>query len=218
MKICAALIFLFVLVGCAQLPNEAVTLSDQIGKDLVILQAAHKNLVNQYFAQMELEVEEFVYGVYRPYIIRDTLEELDLVNQIVLAHEGRQEDGLDPLDLMEIYSEETIANITAFRQSLLTPIRIQRETLLAELDTTYALLIRGNAVVTEHLRSIHKINDAQMQLLEDIGITEETRNRISEGTIGLSEQITELLGKARSADVDIDALPGKITELMDKFQ
>jgi hypothetical protein len=58
-----------VLCACASTPKQAVQLSVTVGRDVEAVHAAHVALVKRYFDRMEADVNAFVDGTYRPYMI-----------------------------------------------------------------------------------------------------------------------------------------------------
>jgi hypothetical protein len=213
------LLFLIpLLFACAQVPREAVTLSDRVGRDLVAMRTAHAALVRQYFGAMRGNIEAFVDSTYRPFIISETMRELDLANEIRAAAEGRHELGLDPLDIMQIYVEEAMARVQTFRAEMLMPVNAQEASLLGDLDAAYNAMIGANATVTAHLRSITKVHEAQQDALARLGIDPDVRDRVAARTARFSEELNGLLGRARAGAEEMEALPGKLREIFEPFR
>lgn len=197
--------------SCASVPPEAEALSAQLGRDLGRLHAAHTSLVRQHFGALRSRAEAFVGDVYRPYILRTTMEDLDLVEQIRAAARG---DGdLDALDIMEIYADEALSQIETFRRSVLAPINAQEEAVLAEVDSTYGALRNANSVITAHLGSIRRVRDARRDALAELGAPEDFEERLATDLASFSNRIDELLLDARDAEEALDELPDRLREL-----
>jgi hypothetical protein len=201
--------------ACARIPPEAVDLSDRVGRDMATMHAAHSALVRQYFSSIRHRAESFIDEVYRPHIIRQTMDELDLIDELERAIDGDSE--LDPLDLMEIYADEALAQIERFRRDLLAPIEAQERELLTELDATYAALQTANAAVTMQLASAARVHEAQAGLAERAGLPEDVRERIAGRAAAFSERLGDLLARAESADSALDDLPERIRELRERL-
>ena len=206
------------ICACAQVPKEAVTLSDLVAKDLVAMRAAHTALVRQYFGSMRENVNAFVDYTYRPFIVEKTMEDLDLVKEIQAAAAGRHKEGLDALDVMEIYVEEAINQIQSFRAEMLAPINSQESRLLADLDRSYNAMINASATVTAHLRSVTKVHEAQQQALSHLGVDPQLQERIAGQAANLSGEVSDLLAKARAGKETLDALPDKLKAITEKFK
>lgn len=201
------LLLLLILItpfGCATVPPESVILSDNIGKDIVALQSAHTQLIRQYFGSMRTNANNFVDTVYRPNIVRHTIEDLDLINMLIAASQGSDPDRLDPLDIMEIYTEEALNQISVFRTDLLKPINQQEERLLAETNQIYSAILNANSAITAHLDSVVKVHGSQSKLLGDIGLPPNLREEIAKRTMGFTQELDLTLVKLKQAEDDLN--------------
>lgn len=201
--------------SCARVPQEAVELSQVIGRDLETIHVANRNLAQRYFARMRQDVEDFVDQRYRPFIIRATMEKLNVIEDIKAA--TRPDAVLDPVDIMEIYADEAIRQVESFREEMMAPILAQEARLLQDIDQAFATLRDANAAVTGHLTSIRRVHEAQAEALEAFGVRSDVRDRISETAAGLSEKLNGLLDDAREAETDLNGLPGKVRDLLSEF-
>ena len=198
--------------GCARLPVESITLSDTVGKDLAVLHIAHINLVRQYFSLMSDNINAFVDDEYRPFIISQTITELNLIEELKNATTDSSE--LDPLDIMEVYTEEVINQIENFRRELLAPIDQHENTVLSDLELTYTMMRNANATITAHLRSVRGVHEVQSRLLGELGLPTDLRERISTSVAGISQELNRILSEARADDGVIENLPDKIKKIM----
>jgi hypothetical protein len=213
----AAIVLGFTAAGClscAQVPKEAVELSVTVGRDLAELHRANRELADRYFARMRQDVNEFVDDVYRPFVIRFTLDTLDLVEEIQRAARGENE--LDPLDIMEIYAEEVLLRITAFRDSMLEPIVNQERAVLDSIDAAYQRVQNASAVVTGHLASVRKVHDAQAEFLGNFGPAD-LRRQVSTAVSGLSDNLADVLEVGREVQEALDEGPARFAEVKQKF-
>ena len=200
--------------GCATVPKESIELSATVGRDLTVVHEANRNLALLHFDHLLADVDRFVDEVYRPYIIQATMEDLDLVGEMQLSLAG--EHDLDALDILTIYAEETMAQIDTFRREMRGPIEAQRREVLVSLDEAFQQLQTANAVVTAHLKSVAKVHDAQDEMLAQAGL-EGYREKVAIGLTGLSDEVNELLAKARAAETDLDTLPDEINAITDRL-
>jgi len=196
--------------ACASVPPESVELSAAIGRDLESLHAAHYELATRYFQRMHDDVDAFVDDVYRPFVIRAAMEELDLLDELDAARRPGAE--LDPLDLMEIFVDETIASIQAFRAQLHAPIAEQERRVLAAIDAAHLRLRNASAIVTAHLASARKLHDAQAEFLRTARLPE--REQTIEIVTAVSDDLARLLADARKAGSDLEGLPARIHEIL----
>ena len=193
-KLSVIVLYASVVVACAQVPKEAVELSVTVGRDLSELHRANRELAILYFDRMERDVDQFVAEVYRPYIIRFTMDELGIVNEILEASDPESE--LDPVDIMEIYADEVLTQIEVFRNSLLRPIHAQEREVLTSIDDAYRRVQDANAVVTGHLASVRKVHDAQTEYLAAAGVPD-LRETVGTNIAALSDSLAVILQRAR---------------------
>jgi hypothetical protein len=137
------------LAGCASVPVESVQLSEAVGRDLESLHVAHKELAVRYFQRMHRDVDEFVDEVYRPYVIRSTMEDLGLIAKLQASLQPGS--ALDPLDVMEIYVEEAMKQIEVYRAELQAPVTEQEVQVLGAIDASHLRVQNANSIVTGHL-------------------------------------------------------------------
>ena len=173
---------------------------------------AHINLVRQYFSLMSDNINAFVDDEYRPYIISQTITDMNLIEELKNATTGSSE--LDPLDIMEIYTGEVIKQIESFRRVLLVPIDQQENTVLSDLELTYTMMRNANATITAHLRSVRGVHEVQSRLLGELGLPTDLRERISTSVAGISQELNRILSEARADDGVIENLPDKIKKIM----
>jgi hypothetical protein len=204
---------LLVSAGCARVPVESVELSDMVGKDLAVLHAAHVNLARQYFSTMRDNINGFVDEKYRPFVIDHAIRELGLVDELRNAIENPGE--LTANDILEVFTEEAMLQIESFRREMLAPIDAQEKQLLADLDQTYMVVGNANATITAHLRSVVAVQEAQAEVLGDVGLPPDLAERISGSVATLSDEVARILAEGRKADAVLEDLPNRIKSLTD---
>jgi hypothetical protein len=178
--------------GCASTPKQAVELSATVGRDVQAVHAAHVALAGMYFDRMEADVDAFVDAQYRPYSIERNMKDFHLVEKIA---DRSKAGGLDAVDVMQLFVETITADIEGFRAHLLGPIRSQRRKVLTALEDAYRQIQDGNAIVTGHLASIVKVQDAQDAVLAQLNLAS-LRERTVDATAAASDQIADITRKA----------------------
>jgi hypothetical protein len=88
--------------------------------------------------------------------------------------------------------------IEDYRKLLLQPIRAQREMVLSTLEQAYRQIQDGNAIVTGHLASIVAVQDAQDEVLKQMGLGG-LRQKLVDSTAQASDKIAELTREGASA-------------------
>jgi hypothetical protein len=200
------------LTGCSTTPRESIELSATIGRDLSAVHQANRQLAIAHFDLLLRDVDDFVEEVYRPFIIEETVVDLDLVAQFEDALAATHPDSLDALDILVIYTEEVSYQIDAFRHELRAPLLTQRAAVLESIDRAFLQLQTANAVVTGHLASVVKVHEAQAELLDEMGLPD-YRQTVAMGLAGLSDELARLLEDVRRGTEPLDTLPTRIRQL-----
>jgi len=198
-------------------PEESVELSVTVGRDLAEAHRANRELARRYFERMRADVETFVSTTYRPYIIRQTMSDLQLVERIKKA--SADDSDLDPLDVMEVYVERTLSRVSAFRSALLAPVETQERQVLTAIDETFQRLQNANAVVTGHLASVRRVREAQDEFLKRAGLGN-TSEQLGGQLADFSDRLARTLEQGRQAEQLLDqgaeALP-RVKQLLDSI-
>jgi hypothetical protein len=73
-KIIISFVIATILISCISIPKETVSLSQEIGDDLVTLQNAQRNVIELYYGKIKEDITVFVDDVYAPFIIHYVLK------------------------------------------------------------------------------------------------------------------------------------------------
>ena len=192
----SVLLFLTTLsIACASTPKQAVQLSATVGRDVATVHAAHVALARQYFDRIDADIDAFVDGTYRPYLIRETLRKFDLVGKLRDPAKAR---GLDALDVAQTYVEGLTQELASYRAKLHAPVQKQRAVVMEKLEAAYRQIQDGNAIVTGHLASVVSVQDAQDEVLSKSGLVG-LRETLVDQTARLSDTIAEITREAKAA-------------------
>ncbi len=178
--------------GCASTPKQAVELSVTVGRDIEAVRAAHVALASKYFDRMEADVNAFIDAKYRSYSIERNMKDFHLIEKIT---DRSKAGGLDALDVMQVFVEKIAGDIEAYRGQMLGPIRAQRQKVMTSLEDAYRQIRDGNSIVTGHLASIVKVQDAQDEVLAKLNLSG-LREKTVDATAAASDQLAELTRKA----------------------
>lgn len=215
---------LVVLGGCTEAPRQSVELSNTVGRDLLEVQRAHRELAIRYFDRIKSDINAFVDTKYRTYLIQSTLKDPQFRFMDRFQASLRPDARVDAVSFMEIYSGTVIKRIEDFRREMLAPVTKQEQKFLADLDDAYLRLNAANATVTAYLASVAKVSDAQNQLLATLGAPN-LRQQFVDGTVTFSDQVAGLVqsgqqidSSAATAQAAFDNLVTQIKAAADSFE
>lgn len=189
------------VLGCASVPQQAVDLSVTASRDLDAVHRAHVALLDSYFDRMESDVNAFVDSEYRTYSIERNMKDFKLVDKI--RDPSTAGEGLDALDVMEVFVEEVVADVEAFRATLLGPVRGQRAEVRTKIEDAYRRIQDAQAIVTGHLASVRRVHDLQDEMLARAGL-EGLRETFVEKTAKSADAIAKLTKDTRYVSGKMD--------------
>lgn len=226
----AGCLAVLLLVGCANIPEEAVTLSVTIGKDLEEVRRSHRELAIRYFERSRVDVNQFMNDVYRPAFVQKALTEATyeyegdqprlnflqiLQKEIVRLNAG--EEGADPLFYMHVVVDEAIRTTEQTRLELLQPIDAREQEVLRAIDDAYSKVMNAHAIIAGHLASVRRVQQAQDELLADVGL-KDIRRKFIDRAADTSAQVSNILAKARKASLTLDELDEKVGEVRELWK
>jgi hypothetical protein len=208
------------LTACSQVPKESVELSATLGRDIVTVHKAHRELAQILFGRMRQDINRFVDEVYVPYQIRNAMDRQnqlarssdseDQKKSLLLAINAAFKSDAPPelqdavLKGMEIMVSKIRADVESMRNELLDPLDTQEAEVLGSIDRAYQQLHYANSIVTGHLSSVVKVHDTQAELLEAIGIERDLRKDVGDNLAKASDKIGDLVEAAEKADAKLD--------------
>lgn len=214
-----AILSMVSLLGCAQVPKEAVELSVTVGRDLSEMRKSHVALVNIYYSERIADINTFVDDVYLPYQIQHTLADDFLKQEMLDAIESASKP--DDTGTSQKESFKTIETflliiqqeVESYRKLKLKPVQDQYATVLASINSSYEQIHYANSIVTGHLASVVKVHDTQDEILETLNL-KDLRVDMGQNMAGLSGKIGELVQKAKDGEEDLDSIVSKFDDLI----
>jgi hypothetical protein len=226
-KILVVIFSSLLMVSCASIPKETVTLSKTIGSDLQILHDSYRNMVQLYYIGIKLNVNAFIDDVYAPFVIHHVLEvelnkhkrgESSIYSIIENAGKtGGKGETEEALNVMLEFQEAANQQINTKRNELISPILQQEREILSAIDQSYQNIIYANATLTAYLVSVRKVKESQNEALSIIGfngLDTTVTNRLVE----LSRFVDVALEKSEKIDIKSNEAQQKIEDIVNKIK
>ena len=212
------------LFGCANVPEEAVTLSMTIGQDIEEVHRAHRTLAISYFDRSRTDVERFIDEVYIPALLQKALKEstyeyeegepeqefLYILRAEIIKFDAKEESA-DPFFYVGVFVREALEKSEARRLDLLETIEAQEYEVLKAIDDASKKIINANAVVTAHLASLRRVQQAQTELLDAAGL-EDITNLIEVIAENLNKN-AGIMTEVRKESEDIEVIEKVLEDL-----
>lgn len=220
---------LLALAGCASIPKQTVDLSKAIGEDLQILQKTHTRIIELHFDKIINDINSLVDEVYKPFVISSVLNEdlekfkaggksdnlFGALETSTKVSDAKQADAL--LEKMSFFIEAIHDDVEDYRDSLLSPIRKQKEDLLAAVNQSYDNAKYANATITAHLESIQKLKTTQQEALARVGLSK-ADSIITNSLVKLSDQVEKAVQQGRDINLKSDQAKTQLDEVSKKIK
>lgn len=215
---------LMISAACAQVPKESVELSATVGRDVVEVYRAHRELAVILYERIENDVNKFVDDIYAPYQIRKLLQadhqdfKRGDPNSLFSALDAaiRKPDSSSvqktAVDAMDVFVQILRAEVEDYRTERLAPVLAQKKKVLAAIDRSYRQIHYGNSIVTGYLASVVKVHDAQQELLNEFGL-ENLNQEIGQRLADISNKVLEFTEKAKKVEGSVADMEKKINKL-----
>ncbi len=225
-KILSFLSIIALITSCAVVPKESVELSATVGRDIVSVYQAHKELATVLFTRMKKDVNTFVDDVYAPYQIGKLLEmdfadansgEFESMTASIIDAANNSSDFAkqkQAIGFMKDFVSGVHDEVEAFRKILLAPIEEQELEVMAAIDRSYNQIIYANSIVTGHLASVRKVHDAQEDLLNKFGLEnfrKETAQKLEDYSVGVDKILKDV------TKINVDDVEKQMTDVKTQF-
>ena len=214
-------------MSCATIPQETITISETIGKDLQVLHVSHKSALKLYYNKIEGEINSFIDNVYAPYIIHYVLnsELLKYKNGEPSLYKTIEEAGISnnkeytdaALNDMVEFTEDAYNQISLRREELLAPIKQQEDSILAKIDASYQNIIYANTRLTMYLESARKVKETRNEAFSIVGL-DGIEDGIIKKIIELSNFLDNAIKVGNKIDVKSEEAKDKIENLINQIK
>lgn len=204
------------LSACASVPPEAPELSAQLGVRISAIEAAHNRLLEQYFAEKQRRVDEFIQDVWVPVFATEFFGDpkIEAVWKQVVASTDPQ----DRLRFITIVGPALQAKINRKRLELIKPLEDLHRQVQARLKLDYDQARAINNTLTSFLQSASKVEANRKRYLDMLGIGDQQVDKFIDETdqavSGLVDKTQALQDKEHNAE----AYLGKIKQVIEKLK
>lgn len=212
--------FLFLMSACASVPEEAVGLSELVGKDMLAIKESYTKLVDERFDDFRNQRISYLENEWTPKFISSWISDGRLVdvatgqvvfdestNAFVAPSPGKAQEQL--LNTVNMWSSAAIGSINDKRKELLGPLEEQEKQVKADIETAFGKLLAANTIVTSHLQSIRDVQEFQSEVRKSLDIDDVVKN-LTDKLVSVSSDLNDGLDKIRKADGVVDGISNKI--------
>ena len=208
--------FALILMSCASIPKHAPELSEELGKEINILEKSHLNLLHAYFEEKRAKVDEFIETSWLTQYATNFFSEPDIQdawNEIVAS-----DDKKERLDFVLAVAPELQAEINEKRKELITPLNDLEEAIEAALRDQYNYTRSINSSLTSFLSSAAKVQENQQRYLDMLKITDDKIGRAIDRTDEITEDLLKKSEKVVKAEQKVEDYKAKAEEYSEKLK
>lgn len=210
----AAATTMLLVAACAEVPSEAVELSNTVGRDLEEVHRAHRAITARYFDLIEKDINRFVDDVYGPAYVTQFAMDFQLDTKVAgIVAEAPQ----NLLPLMTRFVEKAVGVIEEKRAELLEPLKKQRASVVTQIDDAHRQIQAAHAIVTGHLASVRSVHEAQNEVFKAVGL-DGLREKIAQKTVEVSDRIAGLIEKGEEAGGKMDDIEDVLKKIKESFE
>lgn len=215
-KILSIMLVVCILTGCASIPSEAPELSAQLGTRISSLETAHVRLLQEFFRDKRLRVDDFVQEVWVPIFAQEFFSDpkVDATWKQVV----QSQDATDRLTFITLVGPKLQGKINQKRVELIQPLDELEAVIRSKLKSEYDQARAINNSLTAFLQSASKVEENRKRYLDMIGVTSTDIDQFVNQT---DQAVSELVVAARSIEdrvQDAEKYREKIKMILDKLR
>jgi len=172
MKFCIKFcVFSFIIVlisGCATIPKEAVTLSEELTNMIKSAKESHLALVDEYISEKRNQIDTFMKERWIPDFMKEFISESNILKNLeekTTVTEKQKE--------LHLFEKAAAKQIYERRESLLNALEEIEKALKKPIIKHYNNMLMINQALTAHLRSAAEVTATRNELLKQINLKPE---------------------------------------------
>lgn len=179
--------------SCASIPPQAPRLSEELGKRISALEAAHLTLLNAYFVEKKEAVDDFVRSVWLPEFTKNVLEN----EQVRGAWEeiSKSKDVEDRSAFLIDMGIRLQGQIDSKKDELIKPLNDLQREVEQSIREEYDLARSANNTLTSFLNTASKIEENRNTYLRMLDISENKMANVVDET---DEALANLVNEAEN--------------------
>lgn len=180
--------------GCASVPAESVTLSEDLTGMIRAAQSAHLALVDQYIAERKSRAADFLDRKWIPIFMQNAVNDTKILAKLQSERDPQKQSAL-----LAEFSGDAADQITKRRGSMFDAIDEVGRSLRDAVSAHYADMLTANQALTAHLRSAADVTETRDQLLASLNVNPKTivpidqLNQVMEKILGFTGNGDELI-------------------------
>jgi hypothetical protein len=189
---CTSIILL--IIGCATIPKQAPTLSEELGIKINQIEESHLNLLKNFFEQKRALVDDFITNKWIPVFANEFFnnQKIEIVWNEIVSNNNKEE----RMNFILMFGPKLQNEINKKRLELIGPLDDLEKDLEVKIRSEYDIAKSINNTLTSFLYSASKVDENRERYMKMFGITD---NKIND----IINQTDSIVGKlVNSAETD----------------
>jgi hypothetical protein len=157
--------FIICLSSCANVPPEAVQLSNELTTMIRTAEASHLALLDHFIAERKNRVDDFLEKTWIPKFLETGAKDAKITDLI-----GAEQDKVKKEELLKEFNSDVAVQINKRRASLMNAVDEIGSSLRESITLLYADMLTVNQALTAHLQSSAKVTEARKELFDKLKI------------------------------------------------
>lgn len=191
------IVIFLLFFGCASIPKESATLSEELGLQINSLEKSHIALLHSFFAQKREAVDNFIKERWIPVYAGNLFEDPGLKEELKeLCNSSNTEDLFNAYTVL---GTQLQSDINDKRTELIKPLDELEKNLEEKIRNEYNVARSINNSLTSYLYSASKVEENRNRYLEMLGVTQDKINtaidnadKIVDGLVKAGDKATEI--------------------------
>lgn len=164
------LLSLILFSSCVSIPKQTAEMSVLLEQQLDALKQANNSIIENVYKEKEKNVTDYVDNIWFPQYLEKYFQKTIIQEA---WNEAVNTDSLEyRLELIQTLTQICMEEYKTYKESLLSPIYAEKDTILRNFNEQYDLALKMNSIITKNVKSASDLQSEYKSYLNKIVSTE----------------------------------------------
>lgn len=156
--------------SCVSIPKQTAEMSVLLEQQLYALKQANNSIIENVYKEKEKNVTDYVDNIWFPQYLEEYFQK-PIIQEA--WNEAVNTDSLEyRLELIQTLTQICMEEYKTYKESLLSPIYAEKDTILRNFNEQYDLALKMNSIITRNVKSASDLQSEYKSYLNKIVSTE----------------------------------------------
>lgn len=156
--------------SCVSIPKQTAEMSVLLEQQLDVLKQANNSIIENVYKEKEKNVTDYVDNIWFPQYLEEYFQK-PIIQEA--WNEAVNTDSLEyRLELIQTLTQICMEEYKTYKESLLSPIYAEKDTILRNFNEQYDLALKMNSIITRNVKSASDLQSEYKSYLNKIVSTE----------------------------------------------